>query len=259
MLIRYPGSKDKHIKFLEPYLSEAIKTRTIFEPFSGTAAVTFYLLKNKMVDYYHINDIDPALVSLWRTVKTKPEYLVERILAYTPNVDDFYEFKKNIGAGEKEQAFRKLVLHQVSYSGLGAKAGGPLGGKNQLSKYDVGCRWSPKKLITGIRDCSTLLNSVDGVITEGSWESVLDAAEERQGFIYLDPPYFNQGTALYAYGGLNHEQLAERLHTLNDWVVSYDDTPEIRGMFKWANVRRLDVTSHLHHKVVGDVVIIPSV
>lgn len=257
MLIRYPGSKDKHLKFLESYLQQAEITRTVFEPFSGTAAITFHLLKNESVDYYHINDIDPGIAALWNVVKHTPVDFIKRIHAYTPNVDDFYAFKADLGDGEDEQAFRKLVLHQTSYSGLGAKAGGPLGGKNQLSKYGVDCRWSPTRLEKNILACSELLNSAEGIITQGSWEAVISAANERQGFIYLDPPYFNQGTALYAHGGLDHAELANQLQLSKDWVVSYDDTPEIRELYKWATVKRLDVTSHLHHKVIGDVVITP--
>lgn len=258
MLIRYPGSKDKHLKFLQPYLDAAVlQSRTVYEPFSGTAAVTFHLLKNKKVDYYHINDIDPGLVSLWLTVKNNPEQLIADVEAYVPTVEDFYEFKNNPGSSVYEKAWRKLVLHQISYSGLGAKAGGPLGGRDQKSAYTVDCRWSPGKLSKTIQTCSDLLNSVKGVITNTSWEPVVDAAVVNNGFIYLDPPYYDKGGALYINGGLNHEDLAERLQHADNWVVSYDDREEIRELYTWADVQRLDVRSHLHHKIIGDVVITP--
>ena len=32
------------------------------------------------------------------------------------------------------KAFKKLAIHQISYSGLGTKSGGPLGGEKQQSK-----------------------------------------------------------------------------------------------------------------------------
>ena len=39
--------------------------------------------------------------------------------------------------------FKKLAVHQTSYSGLGTKSGGPLGGAEQKSEYTIDCRWSP--------------------------------------------------------------------------------------------------------------------
>ena len=39
--------------------------------------------------------------------------------------------------------FKKLAIHQISYSGLGTMSGGPLGGAGQKSQYKIDCRWSP--------------------------------------------------------------------------------------------------------------------
>lgn len=258
MLIRYPGSKDKHLPLLKPYLKRAENSRTVYEPFAGTAAVTFYLLENKMVDYYHINDFDENMAALWHTIKTQPKKLIKAVKNYTPTVDDFYMFKQDMGITTFEKAFRKLVIHQISYSGLGQKAGGPMGGKNQLSKYGVDCRWYPIKLETGIRECSYLLNSVNGVITSTSWEDTVDAGIKNNGFIYLDPPYFVKGNELYSNGVIDHMLLSESLKAAPDFVLSYDDTKEIRKMYSWAEVTNVDVRSHLHHKMINDVVIIPK-
>lgn len=255
MLIRYPGSKDKHIPFLKPYLRRAENSRTVYEPFAGTAAVTFYLLENQMIDYYHINDIDENMIALWKTIKTSPKKLIKAVNNYTPKVDDFYEFKENMGATTFEKAFRKLVMHQISYSGLGQKAGGPMGGKNQASKYGIDCRWYPIKLETGIRECSYLLNSVQGNITSTSWEDTVNKAIDNNGFLYLDPPYYIKGGELYHNGVIDHELLASKLQKAPDFVLSYDDNSEIRKMYSWANITNIDVRSHLHHKIITDVVI----
>lgn len=258
MLIRYPGSKDKHLLFLEPYLKNAQNSRTVYEPFAGTASITFYLLENKMVDYYLINDIDEDIIALWKTVKNNPKKLIQAIQSYTPSVKDFYEFKENTGKTVFEKAFHKLVLHQISYSGLGSMAGGPMGGKSQMSKYGVDCRWYPKKLEAGILKCSKLLNSVKGDITSNSWEQTVNTAIKNHGFIYLDPPYFVKGNELYVNGGVEHELLAEKLKQSNDFVLSYDDTPEIRKMYAWAKINKIGVRSHLHHKMITDVAITPK-
>jgi len=229
----------------------------VYEPFAGTASVTFYLLRNKMVDYYHINDVDQGVTSLWQTVKDNPEALIDAVMSYSPNVSDFYDFKSDPGARLFDMAFRKLVLHQVSFSGLGAMAGGPLGGRAQAGKYNVDCRWSPLKLAKGIEACSTLLNSSDGVVTSGGWEGVVDSAVKAKGFLYLDPPYYVKGRELYVSGELDHGALATALMSAEDFVLSYDDAPEVRELYDWAAVSRIDVLSHLHHKIIADVAITP--
>lgn len=258
MLIRYPGSKDKHIKFLSPYLLEAAaKNPALVEPFAGTASITFYLLKEQAITSYLINDLDESLRDMWRVVRSDPQYLIDRINSYTPTVEDFYLFKEQAGDDEKERAFRKIALHQMSFSGLGAMAGGPLGGRAQKSAYTVDCRWSPRKLTKTLAVCSDLLNSVPGEITS---DDFLDVVNEHKAdkFLYLDPPYYVKGAELYTAGTLDHASLAEALKDAPTWVLSYDDVPQVRDLYSFADVKRLDVRSHIHHKVIGDVVILPA-
>lgn len=259
MLIRYPGSKDQHLKYLERHLLPfAREYRAVAEPFSGTAAVTFFLLKKKLVDKYWINDFDPAMAALWTAVRDNPDELIALIEEYTPKAEDFYAFKTDPGTTPMELAFRKVVLHQISYSGLGAKAGSPIGGKNQTGSYKVDCRWRPHLLRKKITACTGLLNSAGGEITSLSWEQMLSDALESGYFVYLDPPYYAQGASLYANGTIDHSGLSQALQGSRNWMISYDDAQEVRDLYDWADVQRLAVRSHLHHKAVGDVVILPK-
>lgn len=258
MLIRYPGSKDKHLKFLSEFLvPQAQASRSVMEPFAGTAAVTFHLLEKKAVDRYWINDFDESMAALWTTVRDRPDDLIALIHSYTPAAQDFYDFKSDPGTETLERAFRKVVLHQISYSGLGGKAGSPIGGRNQTGSYLVDCRWNAKRLESKIMACSALLNSAEGTITASDWKPALEGAIAQDFFVYLDPPYFVRGVELYVNGVIDHRDLAETLKASPhaSWMVSYDDAPEVRDLYSWANVERLDVISHLHHKSIGDVLI----
>lgn len=258
MLIRYPGSKDSHLQFLTPYLQPLVKeSRSVCEPFSGTASITFHMLQNGWVDRYWINDIDDSMRALWSTVAHNPQDLIGRVKEYKPKAEDFYAFKEDAGDTDEEKAFRKVVLHQISYSGLGGKAGSPIGGKEQKGAYLVDCRWSPDRLSNKIRRCSELLRRADeGVITSQDWKPVTEAAAASGHFVYLDPPYYNQGPVLYTNGTIDHDQLAATLETLETpWLVSYDHTPEVNSLYSWASVEELPVVSHLHHKTISDVMI----
>ena len=255
MLIRYPGSKDKHLKFLDSYFKMFNLKNGVCEPFAGTASVTFYMLENKMVDNYIINDYDSGIAALWQTVKDNPTDLIKRVEKYKPNVKDFYKFKEEEASNDFDKAFQKIVLHQISFSGLGAMAGGPLGGKNQAGAYNVNSRWRPEKLKTLIAKCSELLNSAEGTITNTDWELALKSGVEKEMFIYLDPPYLERGKDLYISGNIEHEALAKELQNSSNWLLSYNDVPEVHKLYIKNHVDVLNVRSQLHHNLINDLAI----
>lgn len=256
MLIRYPYAKDSQIKFLTPWIDSGIESsRTIFEPFAGTAAVTFHALNNNLVDFYHINDLDESITALWLQVKNNPDELVNRIKKYEPNVDDFHTFKNKSGKTEEDKAFRKIVLHQLSYNGLGAMSSKALGEgtEGQL----VNSRWNVEVLVDNIRECSRLLNSVDGVITNTSWSECVDAGMNVNGFLYIDPPPYAQGHNVFLHNMTEHDVLAQKLKQYKSWVLSYDNEVEVRQMYVYASVNKLDTWSHLNNASKIDLVIAP--
>ena len=252
MLIRYPGAKDQHVGQLAPWLPHGTM---LCEPFCGTAAVSFAALARGAATAVWLNDFDPGIAALWTTVRDQPDALTELLQDYRPDVDDFYDWKDDPGTDTLTRAFRKVVLHQVSYSGLGAKAGSPIGGRRQTGAYDVHCRWSPSRLARGVRRCSALLNSVPTRITNLQWDEVVTGADDYH--LYIDPPYIAAGPSLYVHGTIDHARLAASLKERDRWTLSYDDVPELRALYSWAHVETLSVRSHLHHKRIADAVVVP--
>ena len=240
MLIRYPGSKDRH-KHLLPLVTQ--KGSVITEPFCGTASVSFSLLEQKLVNDVHLNDADENIACLWKSVVSDSKTLVQMIKEYTPSAKDFYNFKENPGYTDIDRAFRLIVLHQISYSGLGRKAGSPIGGRYQTGSYKVDCRWRPKTLEKKILKCSFLLNSADKlIISSEDWSDIV--SYDR--FMYVDPPYFEEGSGLYVAGDIDHSALAYYLKDSSRWVLSYDDCEEVRDLYSWADIQRVNYTSGLN-------------
>jgi DNA adenine methylase len=263
MLIRYLGSKDKHLEFLaEPLAPHVARAKSICEPFAGTAAVTFHILsQSSTVQSVWLNDIDPAMASLWRVIASPAvSELIDLIESYVPQAPDFYDFKQHSGDTDMQRAFRKIVLHQISYSGLGAAAGSPMGGRNQTGPYLVGSRWRPDQLVDDVNLCAELFRRVDVRVTSMDFADVLPTAFAEGRFVYLDPPYFKQGKSLYLHGGIDHVLLASLVHdhATQDWLMSYDAAPEVYAMYAdWADLKEMRVRSHVHHRVISDVVILP--
>ena len=77
-------------------------------------------------------------------------------------------------------------------------------------------------------------------ITDLDVEDVIKAPGKNV-FLYLDPPYYT-ANKLYGHGGslhaFDHECLAQVLqNTPHKFLITYDDCPEIRELYKWANVQ----------------------
>lgn len=258
-LIRYPGSKEKLASIIikEKFPIEASaplwmnsNQMEYREPFFGAGAVGFRVLEYLPPGCRAwINDLDYGLVCLWNSVKSKTEHLklCRMVDTFIPSVDCYHKFKEKDGQRDLDPAmvgFRKLALHQMSYSGLGFKSGGPLGGKKQNNElYSIDCRWRPENLVSDIIRLHKLLSRTQIKITCKDFSALID--DNPQVFLYLDPPYYDKGEELYKFSMSDddHTRLADALkHGGNSWVLSYDNHPFIRDLYQeWAYVYELNV------------------
>lgn len=245
---RYPGGKYKLrrpiIDLIAPQLSPGIEYR---EPFFGGGGIGLQLLEEfpERISSLWINDRDIGIATLWTSVIRFPEDLQRRVMSFVPTPERFAHFKRDLlqiddlpksRAKLVEIGFRKLAIQQMSYSGLGVMAGGPLS--------DIGSRWSPEYICSKIEKLSGAFATVDvrgGGCSSDDFEAMLDGDDC---LVYLDPPYYVQGAALYqhAFDRKDHERLALALRRRKGpWLLSYDDCPEVRELYRWATAREVPV------------------
>lgn len=257
---RYPGGKKKLINQITPKISALINANCEIteyrEPFFGGGSVGLdFLTKSSGISSFWINDKDISLACLWTAVIKYNDEFIERVNNTFPSVELFYSIKEELlnldtHPSSKEDvldiALKKLLIHQSSFSGLGTKSGGPLGGKDQSSKYKIDCRWSPKYIVNKIDKFKDLTSEItfkhDGCTSLDFEQILLDSSVKC--FIYLDPPYYIKGNDLYQHGFSldDHQRLSTILkNTGHTWLMSYDDCSEIRELYKWAHVIELDV------------------
>lgn len=132
-----------------------------------------------------------------------------------------------------EKGFATLFLNRTNRSGI-IKAG-VIGGLEQKSEYSLDCRFNKLDLTRKIQRI--------GVRREQISLTNLDAAEfitqivpttGKDTLVNLDPPYFAKGQDLYTnfYNPEDHAQLAKAVAKIKRrWMVTYDDTPEIRQLY----------------------------
>jgi DNA adenine methylase len=249
--MRYPGSKAKLVdqilarlpdNLLHP-LWTAGSGVEYCEPFFGAGAVGIEILRRlagygKPIEVV-LGDLDYGVVCYWNAIKSDPHQLAELVLSFEPAADRYYEFKEKDGQEDADPVlvgFRKLALHQMSFSGLGFKSGGPLGGRKAApdAPYNPACRWNPELLVAKILRINRLFARFPRLrVVKRDFVWHFNRCTPRT-FFYLDPPYYEKGPALYkhAFDDADHVRLRGCLsRTQAAWVLSYDDHPRIRELF----------------------------
>lgn len=251
MLLRYPGGKQKISKIILEKVESFLNCQSEYiEPFFGGGSIGLSLFKKRKIEKAKINDKDFSLYCLWTSVLKYPDKLIEKTLSYTPEVEDFYSYKDYLIKTKRscleediiDIGFKKLVIHQISYSGLGVKSGGPLGGKEQKSKYKIDCRWNSNKIANKIQKCHILFKTTEVECTCCDFSETLNGNENT--VYFLDPPYYVKGNQLYSvfFSIKDHFTLCELLKkSKSKWVLSYDDCEEIRKMYDWAKIETIPI------------------
>lgn len=237
--LRYPGGKSQLI----PFVVELLKENNLFygeyaEPFAGGSGIAMKLLLDGYVDRIYLNDIDPAIYCFWYSVLNRTDKLCKLIEESEVSIEEWYKQRQIYLKGDFSQevkfGFATLFLNRTNRSGI-IKAG-VIGGLDQSGNYKLDCRFNKPDLIRKIRRIASYRTQIN--------LSQLDAVEfintivpnmSPSTLINLDPPYFGKGHELYTnfYRPDDHATLAKAVCSIQrHWMVTYDDTPEIRNLYK---------------------------
>lgn len=239
--LRYPGAKSKLYDYVEALLAQENMTGcTFYEPFAGSSALSLKLLENNKISHSVINERDPLIYNFWRAVFNHTEELLELIDETTISVETWNEMAQyrdsanHFGRTVAEIGFAGLFLNRTSFSGI-LKAN-PLGGKNQQSAYPIDCRFNKESIKESISQLSEYKDSISifGQDALLFMKNELRYKRYKASFVYIDPPYYKAGPQLYRYYYTHEDHLALSKYIKSKaypWLISYDDTPEIRKMY----------------------------
>lgn len=267
-MFRYPGGKSRLLNQLEAagILHTLSGYDRLVSPFTGGG---HFEISQTNIESLWLNDKNCALYCLLDIVSEDPSILIDKIENFTPSLEDFYYFKDCVLKvktppalleDRSELAFQKIVLHQCSYSGLG-EMGGPLGGKEQKSRYPIDCRWSPSNLISKIKKVHNRLSK--SKITNYDWREILaDGKFKKTDFLFLDPPYVKKADALYLHS-FTEQDHSDLMNTLKNcdvkWMLSYDDDDWVRNNYDWAKIYEISKNYKVSSKTkkVSELIIVP--
>ncbi|MFN6566459.1 DNA adenine methylase [Dendronalium sp. ChiSLP03b] len=234
--LRYPGGKSKAINQIVEYLPDNFYE--FREPFVGGGSVFIYLKQKFPNLKVWINDLNRELFLFWKFAQSDIAQLVKEIrqikLKYTDGKLLFVELATaNVNnLSDFERAVRFFVLNRITFSGT-VESGG-------FSQEAFHKRFTDSS-IERLEKLENILVK-DVKITNLDYSYLLKEKGENV-FLFLDPPYFSATKSkLYGKDGdlhicFDHQRFAEHLKQCHHrWLVTYDDSPQIRENLKWANI-----------------------
>lgn len=239
--LRYPGGKSRLAKLIgEVCIQNKIHGHYI-EPYAGGSSVALHLLLQNKVKQITLNDFDRSVYAFWHSVLYQTEKLCQLIEDVDINIPNWEKAKalqaKKGQADLLQLGFSTLFLNRTNRSGI-LKAG-VIGGKNQIGKYKIGCRFNKFDLKRRIQRIASQRNKINlsNLDAIDLVEKFCPQSQKEMPIFYFDPPYYLKGSSLYAhhYHHEDHKRLSEVLSKIKGayWVLSYDDTPEIKKLYHW--------------------------
>ena len=216
--LRYPGGKSRAVKELMQYFPVGLDT--VCSPFLGGGSIELELV-SKGVEVFAYDSFEP-LTDFWQVLLSNPKELAEMVRRYHPLTNSkFYSLQKEYLKikSKKERAAVFFVLNRASFSGTTLSGGmSPDHPRFTNAIIEYLENFEIEKLHVVHADFHTSL------------------AEHKTDFLYLDPPYAIDeklyGTKGSKHTDFDHTGLAKILKKRDGWILSYNDSEEVRNWYK---------------------------
>ena len=264
--LRYPGGKSSLFDLTSGILSiNKPEQYEYAEPYAGGCGLALSLLFSEQVSDIHINDIDPSIWAFWHCVLHETESLIALIESTPVTIDEWFR-QRDIQTEQNNTdtlnlGFSTFFLNRTNRSGIIKKAG-VIGGLKQESDYKLDCRYNRDGLIKRIKRIKQYsdrihLTNLDAVAFLENDKGHIPANT----FFFIDPPYYKKGESLYTsfYKPDDHAIVARKILELeHQWILTYDDAPEIRKLYRERRQYFFDIRYSLQTKRLGTELIIAS-
>ena len=233
--LRYPGGKSRAIKLMKFLVPDGLEEYR--EPFVGGGSFFLYLKQKYPSLRIWINDLNEELYYFWKHAQIDSELLAKEVTKIRNQKTQGQKlFNDMVNADvqtltEFERAVRFFVLNRITFSGVVES-----GGYSQLA-------FETRFTTSSIERLARLGFLLDGIkITHLDYCELLKEGQ-RTIFTFLDPPYFKATKSkLYGKNGIlhtrfDHDEFARKVRECkHSWLITYDDSPEIRRNFSFANI-----------------------
>jgi DNA adenine methylase len=242
--IPYQGSKRNLAKYILPFFPPEINT--LFEPFSGSAAISIAAAVHGKATHFHLNDVNQPLIALLGEIINNPNEISAQYetlwMKQQGNERKYYDIVRDNFNKTKRPDYLLYLLARCVKASVRYNANGDF---NQ-SPDNRRLGRNPKQMKDDILAVSKLLKNKT-TLTSVDYKEVLKKAAS-QDLIYMDPPY--QGVCAAGdpryFSGIDFGEFMRELRKLNErnvpFILSYDgrtgnksygqDLPDELGMYR---------------------------
>ncbi len=223
--LRYPGGKSRAVKHIYRYIQQILeKDKKLCSPFFGGGSLEIFCAQ-RGIKVYGYDNFKP-LVDFWQCLLRDPKRLADEVSKHRPPLRrrKFYRLQQEqlTSNNKLERAVLFFVLNRTSYSGSTLCGGMATGGKYDNPRFtrssiDRLRNFKIKNMSVRLADFKKSIPKHDNVL------------------LYVDPPYLVKSKLYGVKGDLHknfdHKSLEKILKRRDKWVLSYNNTPEIRERY----------------------------
>lgn len=261
--LRYPGGKSAMAGLLSQIRRlNGLGDRAIAEPFAGGAGASLTLLYLEETPEIYINDADPAIHDFWWSIVKQPRAFAGMLAEVSVEMAEWQRqreiYRTPNRVSRLRRGFAAFYLNRCNRSGI-IMNGGPIGGVKQTGRWKLDARFNKRELQCRCEKVAEYRDRIHVSCLDGI--EFIQRLDAESTLFFIDPPYFFKGKTLYlnALSEEYHVTLADQLKSMKDkaWLLTYDDCPEIREMYKdWATIRAFSLRYAAAERRSGNEVLI---
>ncbi|MDD5263015.1 MAG: DNA adenine methylase, partial [Methylacidiphilales bacterium] len=234
--VSWPGGKSRLLKHIMPLVPE----HTCYcEPFAGGLAV---LLAKERSQLEVLNDLNGDLVNFYRCVRFHADVLLTELEFVLNSREEFNDFRHQPGLTDIQRAARWFFRNKNCFGatdlnsfGTSALSGGASHG-------------SRSSRMESIRALNLRLDRV--CIEHLDWKRCVELYDRPSSFFFFDPPYTGCSATMYS-AWTETDVLALKavlLKLRGRWLVTLNDCPSIRAIFKGFKLKSVERARGINNK-----------
>ena len=244
--LRYPGGKSRACTKMDPYFPDLRDYEEFREPFIGGGSVAIYVAKKYPDLNIWVNDLYEPLVNFWQNLQMFGVELKDQLLDYKSTHND-PESARELFTNAKH------VLNQTNQSSLDRAVAFYIVNKCSFSGLTESSSFSPQASrsnfsLRGIEKLPWYQEIISNWrITNYSYEYLMETDNDRNIFMYLDPPYDIKDN-LYGRKGSMHKKFDHDRFAIDcdkysiPMMVSYNSDQLVKDRFKEWKAAEFDLT-----------------
>lgn len=255
-LFRYPGGKTWLVPRIRQWLKSLPSLPGEFaEPFAGGAIVGLSVLFEQLTERLTLVELDEDVASVWQVLLNgKGKALATKIATFEMTLPSVKAALGNPPQELLDRAFVTILRNRVQRGGILAPGASLM--KEGENGRGIKSRWYAETLQKRIEAIIALRQDICFIHGDGV-AFIRDNAYRKNAAFFIDPPYTVAGRRLYKYSDINHEELFRVAAKIKgDFLMSYDNAPEIRALAKQFGFDIQEVAmKNTHHTVMSELLI----